>query len=318
LDNEAYGVDKQFLVGPAFLVTPVIDQGKTSVKGYFPADFWYSFYDGKKEDVNENSGKWLDLDAPIDFIPLHVRGGHIIPTQDPARTTEASRKNPFGLVVAPNEQNEAKGDLFYDDGQAQLSKKTYYFATFILKDNVLKMNVEFNNYAEMSQKKLNKIRIFVNVNEDIKKHMKFYVNDQRLTDSSKVSFENNQIILNDLNLPMTDNFKLEWSFNDFTETKTVIDCSLRNEPLSENDCLAKKCEYNQDSFFSTTKCFIPETVGGYKIKSDSNPKYTLTRNTDFNLLGEKAKDIQELTVAVSHKLVGDGKSKMTNIKVYNH
>ena len=29
----------------------------------------------------------VTLDAPLDHIPLHVRGGHIIPTQDPANNT---------------------------------------------------------------------------------------------------------------------------------------------------------------------------------------------------------------------------------------
>ena len=29
----------------------------------------------------------VTLDAPLDHIPLHVRGGHIIPTQEPANNT---------------------------------------------------------------------------------------------------------------------------------------------------------------------------------------------------------------------------------------
>ena len=29
----------------------------------------------------------VTLDAPLDHIPLHVRGGHIIPAQEPANNT---------------------------------------------------------------------------------------------------------------------------------------------------------------------------------------------------------------------------------------
>jgi len=29
----------------------------------------------------------VTLDAPLDHIPVHVRGGHIIPTQEPANNT---------------------------------------------------------------------------------------------------------------------------------------------------------------------------------------------------------------------------------------
>ena len=30
-----------------------------------------------------DTGNWYTLDAPLDFIPLHLRGGSIIPFQDP-------------------------------------------------------------------------------------------------------------------------------------------------------------------------------------------------------------------------------------------
>ena len=31
-------IDRQFLIGPAFLVTPVLEPGKTTVNGYFPIE----------------------------------------------------------------------------------------------------------------------------------------------------------------------------------------------------------------------------------------------------------------------------------------
>jgi alpha-glucosidase (family GH31 glycosyl hydrolase) len=40
------------------------------------------------------------LSAPKEFIPLHIHGGNILPTQEPARNTETARNNPFGLIVA--------------------------------------------------------------------------------------------------------------------------------------------------------------------------------------------------------------------------
>ena len=38
--------------------------------------------------------------------------------QEPALTTAASRKNSFSLLVALDSQEEAMGDLFWDDGEA--------------------------------------------------------------------------------------------------------------------------------------------------------------------------------------------------------
>jgi len=39
-----WNCDRQFLIGPAFLVTPVLEEGKTAVTAYFPpgAD-WFDY-----------------------------------------------------------------------------------------------------------------------------------------------------------------------------------------------------------------------------------------------------------------------------------
>lgn len=52
----------------------------------------------------------------MNFINLHVRGGYILPTQEPAMNTMLSRQNPFGLIVALDDAYSAKGDMYYDDG----------------------------------------------------------------------------------------------------------------------------------------------------------------------------------------------------------
>ena len=32
-------------------------------------------------------GNWMTISAPADYIPLHFRGGYILPTQQPANST---------------------------------------------------------------------------------------------------------------------------------------------------------------------------------------------------------------------------------------
>ena len=188
----------------------MLEEKATNVTGYFPADTWYSYYDAGIVHKDERNGAWKTLNAPIDFINLHIRGGYIIPTQEPALTTEASRKNPFGIIVAPNEQSEAKGDLFYDNGFSELDSDMYYFATFILTEKVLKMNVEHNTYTEMQSKSLDNVRIFF---PQPNKDLKFYVDKVRLS-GDKISFNNNEIILSKLKLPMDKSWTIVWSLND--------------------------------------------------------------------------------------------------------
>ena len=69
------------------------------VDAYFPQGTWYSLWD--RQVVDASSGGFVKkLVAPMGDVPLHVRGGHIIPMQQPAMTTEEVKRSPLTLVVA--------------------------------------------------------------------------------------------------------------------------------------------------------------------------------------------------------------------------
>lgn len=59
-------------------------KNELSVTAYFPRDIWYNFYTGKT--VPSTSGYHV-LEAPLDVINIHLRGGYILPLQDPELTT---------------------------------------------------------------------------------------------------------------------------------------------------------------------------------------------------------------------------------------
>ncbi|XP_048247486.1 sucrase-isomaltase, intestinal-like isoform X3 [Haliotis rufescens] len=113
-DPVCLSVDEQFLLGSALLVSPVLYEGKTSVKAYFPEANWYDYFQGEKVAVKKDH---LDLYTPLEKFNLHVRGGHVIPWQVPANTTHASRQNNMGAIVALDEEGRAQGELFWDDGE---------------------------------------------------------------------------------------------------------------------------------------------------------------------------------------------------------
>lgn len=87
------GVDQQFLLGPAILVTPVLQPGADSVEGddsrfqgrpvsllihsragFFPGknEIWRDWYTRKEQTVN-NDQSTVKLSAPLGHINLHVR-----------------------------------------------------------------------------------------------------------------------------------------------------------------------------------------------------------------------------------------------------
>lgn len=128
--------DRQFLIGPSILITPVLNENAREVSGYFPSAIWYDWYTHRltaNVSSTPKQGEWRQLAAPLDHINIHIRGGYIIPTQKPAMTTFEARKNNFRLKVALNEKQMASGDLYQDDGESlpiQDGKTSYIHFSF--------------------------------------------------------------------------------------------------------------------------------------------------------------------------------------------
>uniref|UniRef100_A0A287DB05 P-type domain-containing protein n=1 Tax=Ictidomys tridecemlineatus TaxID=43179 RepID=A0A287DB05_ICTTR len=143
-DRVTWDIDDQFLLGPAFLVSPVLQANARSVTAYFPGARWYDYYSGV--DINAR-GMWKDLAAPLDHINLHVRGGYILPWQEPALNTHLSRQKFMGFKVALDDEGSAEGWLFWDDGQNTIENGLYYLAHFSASQNTMQSHVIFNNYV---------------------------------------------------------------------------------------------------------------------------------------------------------------------------
>lgn len=104
--------------GPSLLVTPVLAPNALSVQGVFPglADGvkWYDWYN--LTEVVAAPGENVTMDAPLTYQPIHVRGGSVIPLQKAGNTTKTSRQSPWSLLIALDEDAEAEGELYLDDG----------------------------------------------------------------------------------------------------------------------------------------------------------------------------------------------------------
>lgn len=78
----------QFLVGPNIMIIPVTDAGARQVSAYIPSSYWYNYYSGSRIPYQK---QFITLPAPLDTIPIVLRGGAIIPTQEFANNTKLSR-----------------------------------------------------------------------------------------------------------------------------------------------------------------------------------------------------------------------------------
>ncbi|KAH6695232.1 alpha-glucosidase [Plectosphaerella plurivora] len=114
-DAKTYPIGLQYFYGSCLLVSPVVDDESTEVQAYLPDDVFYEYETGEKI---RGKGDYIHIkDVPFDRIPLHVRGGCVLPLRvESANTTTELRKNSFELVVAPGLKGSAAGTLFVDDG----------------------------------------------------------------------------------------------------------------------------------------------------------------------------------------------------------
>uniref|UniRef100_A0A5S6R1Y4 P-type domain-containing protein n=1 Tax=Trichuris muris TaxID=70415 RepID=A0A5S6R1Y4_TRIMR len=137
-DNLTYDIDRQFMWGPAMLITPALEPDTISVVGYFPNAKWYNIYEDYQNGLCVSPG-YRRLRAPLGGPPpVHVRGGYILPRQRPALNTNQSREQPFELLVAiDSANNHSVGHLYWDDGEmTDPSDCSFFFDfTYSVEDN---------------------------------------------------------------------------------------------------------------------------------------------------------------------------------------
>jgi alpha-glucosidase len=120
--------DRQFLLGPAILVTPCLVQGADTVSGLFPGakTVWYDWYNLTAVSDGTAPSQNVSIAAPLGHIPVYVRGGYVVPVQEARMTTAQSRASPWGLIVALDSCGNASGSLYLDDGESVVPDATMW------------------------------------------------------------------------------------------------------------------------------------------------------------------------------------------------
>ncbi|HYM09025.1 MAG TPA: DUF5110 domain-containing protein [Terriglobales bacterium] len=109
-DPKVADLRDEYMLGPAFLVAPVTQQGATSRAVYLPAGAdWYNYWTNQRL----HGGQTIQADAPIERLPLFVRAGSILPLGDAIESTSQVQKI-ARVRVYPGA--DAEFTLYQDDG----------------------------------------------------------------------------------------------------------------------------------------------------------------------------------------------------------
>lgn len=110
-DAKARHVTDQYLFGPAFLVSPVTTYKARSRMVYLPlGPGWYDFWTGGAV----VPGQTIEVAAPYESMPVHVKAGSIVPTGPEVMWTDEKPADPIALWVYAGANGEHT--LYEDDG----------------------------------------------------------------------------------------------------------------------------------------------------------------------------------------------------------
>jgi alpha-glucosidase len=80
---------------------------------------WYDYWTGKRLE----GGTTIRADAPLETVPMYVRGGAIIPMGPEMSYTGEKRADPIDFRIHPDETGRASTTLYEDDGTSPAYKQ---------------------------------------------------------------------------------------------------------------------------------------------------------------------------------------------------
>jgi alpha-glucosidase len=126
-DASTYNIDDQFMIGEDLLVAPIMKPDVTRRLVYLPAGTWYDYWTNKKH----TGGTMINVEAPLDTVPLFVRAGAMIPTMPARNYVGEQPSDPITFNIYPDDKGLASGKLYEDDGNSPAYKRGMFRRTSV-------------------------------------------------------------------------------------------------------------------------------------------------------------------------------------------
>ena len=155
--------DQHVMIGPALFFTPIMTESfHESVMSLPSNSVWFSYFTGEKFQGREN----LRFFTGLENISLLIKAGNAVTYQDASGVLaiESMRSKPIGALFALDEQRQAKGELYLDDGTSpdSLQQKRYLHVSFrAFKEEfslVVEISPKYQGYSPKSR--LSEIKVY--------------------------------------------------------------------------------------------------------------------------------------------------------------
>ncbi len=143
--------DDEFMFGDDILVAPVLWPGDTTRELHLPTGEWYDYWTNNRYDGD----KQVTVSAPVDRLPIFVKAGAVIPTQQVVQYTDQQPIDPLTLTVFP--ASSSSSSYYEDDGVSFAYEKGVYlkrtFAQTRTSDGIqLKLSKAEGTYVPSTRK----------------------------------------------------------------------------------------------------------------------------------------------------------------------
>lgn len=105
-DPRIHGVGDVFMIGESLLVAPVFEEGAGTRRLFLPEGLWFDYWTGEAAE----GGRDIERPCPMDGLsglPVMVRGGSIIPQQEPAPFLRQEPPESLRLILYPDAEGRA-------------------------------------------------------------------------------------------------------------------------------------------------------------------------------------------------------------------
>ena len=144
-DKTSYeDIESKIMLGEALLLCAFFDSDEKNKTFIFPNSNFNEFPSGNTildytNSSFSSSKRKKNLSGKLSELHLFMRGGYIIPTQDPfdkyIMNTYYLRQEKINLIINPDHEGYSKGTIFYDNDEIETIEKNKF----------IRVNLEFKN-----------------------------------------------------------------------------------------------------------------------------------------------------------------------------
>ena len=117
-DINSHQLEDQFMFGRNVMVAPVLTK-ESSRSVYLPEGVWYDFWEDKKY----AGGCWINMECPLDRIPVFMKEGSIFPLGREVNRTDEIGLDGVTLKICPDKNGEASYELRDDNFTMSMKAK---------------------------------------------------------------------------------------------------------------------------------------------------------------------------------------------------